>query len=504
MTTDELLSSPKKSANEPWVPRAQGLYDRHIDRLNCWMDRSMAALLIVQWLFQIALAVWVSPLTWAGLQSSIHPHVWTAVGLGGLAISVPLALIYFRPGRRSTRLSIAAAQGLTTAILIHLTGGRIETHFYVFVSLALLAFYRDWAVLVTMSAMVAIDHFTRGFLWPQSVYGVTLASPLRVVEHVCWVVMEDLYLWMICRQSLREAWSTAAREAQLELANDEMGTVNQKLRDEITERQRAQKELETAKNSAEAASRAKSEFLANMSHELRTPLNSVIGFSDVLAEKVFGPLNEDQEQYVSDILDSGQHLLSLVNDILDLAKIEAGSMELSLAPVDLRRLVERTTQMFRERAIRSGVRLTGHVDPAIGHITADERRLKQLLYNLLSNALKFTPEHGEVRVEARRHGDDIELLVVDTGVGISPEQHDKIFQSFYQVDSTLSKHVQGTGLGLAVVQQIVSLHGGSVRLESEPGEGCTFFVLLPQASVDSDTVCPVVPSEEPVDDVEMK
>jgi signal transduction histidine kinase len=313
-------------------------------------------------------------------------------------------------------------------------------------------------------------------------------------------VMEDLYLWMLCRHSLRQTWSTAERQAQLELANDEMGAVNQKLRDEIAERQRAQQELEHAKNTAVAASRAKSEFLANMSHELRTPLNSVIGFSDVLSEKVFGPLNDDQTQYVTDILESGQHLLSLVNDILDLAKIESGSMEVDRAPVDIARLVERTIQMFRERAIRHGIRLVGQVDEAIGHIDADERRLKQLLYNLLSNALKFTPEGGEVRIDVRRQGDDIELLVSDTGVGISAEQHDKIFQSFYQIDSSLSKEVQGTGLGLAVVQQIAALHGGSVRLESEPGEGCTFFVLLPQTLCGLDALDPVAPCDAPAVD----
>ena len=461
------------------VLRAAELFTTQRERLDRWMDRSMAALFVVQWALQIVLATWVAPRTWAGLESPLDPRIWTAVALGGVVICLPLWLAVKHPGQRLTRLAIAIAQGLTTGILIHLSGGRMEAHFYVFVSLPLLAFYRDWTVLAAMSAVVACDQFVRGTFWPQSVYGVASASPLRFLEYTCWLVMEDMYLWLLCKQGMRDSWSIAERQARLEITADEMTSINEQLREEVAERRRAQQELERAKNAAEGANRAKTEFLANMSHELRTPLNSVIGFSDVLSEQVFGPLNENQAQYVTDILESGQHLLSLVNDILDLAKIEAGSMELHRGPVAFNRLVERTIQMFRERAIRLGIRLVGQVSEDVGQIEADERRLKQLLYNLLSNALKFTPEGGEVRIEVRRQADAVELRVSDTGVGIAPEQCEKIFESFYQVDSTLSKNAQGTGLGLAVVRQIAELHGGGARVQSEPGEGSTFIVTLP-------------------------
>jgi signal transduction histidine kinase len=465
--------------------RAAELFKQQHDRLARWMDRSMAALFIVQWALEIVLAIWVAPRTWAGLDGSIDPHIWVTVAIGGAVISVPLLLVLYRPGKRSTRLAIAVAQGLSTAVLIHLSGGRMEAHFYVFVSLPLLAFYRDWTVLAAMSAVVACDQFVRGTWWPQSVYGVGSASPLRFLEYTSWLVMEDLYLWLLCRQGLRETWSIAERQARLEVTADEMTAINEQLRDEVVERRRAQQALERAKNAAEAASRAKTEFLANMSHELRTPLNSVIGFSDVLSEQVFGPLNDEQAQYVTDILDSGQHLLSLVNDILDLAKIEAGSMELARGPVVMSRLVERTIQMFRERAIRLGIRLVGQVGEEVGQVEADERRLKQLLYNLLSNALKFTPEGGEVRIEVRRREGGVELRVSDTGVGIAADQLEKIFESFYQVDSTLSKNAQGTGLGLAVVRQIAELHGGTARACSTEGEGSTFIVELPDVAADT-------------------
>jgi len=336
--------------------------------------------------------------------------------------------------------------------------------------------------LLTMAAVVAADHFVRGLYWPQSVYGVTLASPWRFLEHSGWVAMEVVFLLLLCRQGLLESWSIALRQAQLEATNVATECINVQLREEILERQNAQRALENAKNTAEAASRAKSEFLANMSHELRTPLNSIIGFADVLAERISGPLNENQVQYVTDILDSGQHLLALVNDILDLAKIESGSMELQRSPVAFGQLAERTVQMFRERAMRHGIRLVAEVDPDVGIIVADERRLKQLLYNLLSNALKFTQPGGEVRVSIGQTVDAITLAVSDTGIGIPQDQQVRIFESFYQVDSTLTKTAQGTGLGLAMVRQICELHGGQITVNSELNEGSTFVVSLPHST----------------------
>jgi two-component system sensor histidine kinase/response regulator len=462
--------------------RATELFIEQRYRLDSWTDHLFAALFVVQWLAEIGTAIWISPRTWVASTSYVHPHVWVAVLLGGATISMPMLMIVLWPGHSSTRLAIALAQGLNTAILIHLTGGRIETHFYVFVSLAILAFYRDWRVLLTAALVVAVDHFVRGLYWPQSVYGVTLASPWRFLEHSGWVAMEVVFLLLLCRQGLLESRSVAQRQAQLEATNVATEFINAQLREEIVERHNAQRALENAKNAAEAASHAKSEFLANMSHELRTPLNSIIGFADVLAERISGPLNENQAQYVTDILESGQHLLSLVNDVLDLAKIESGSMELERSPVALGQLAERAVQMFRERAMRHGIRLVAEMDPEVGIVVADERRLKQLLYNLLSNALKFTPAGGEVRVRLGQTIDAVTVAVSDTGIGIPKDQQVRIFESFYQVDSSLTKSAQGTGLGLAMVRQICELHGGQILVSSELNEGSTFVVSLPKSS----------------------
>jgi signal transduction histidine kinase len=228
----------------------------------------------------------------------------------------------------------------------------------------------------------------------------------------------------------------------------------------------------------ETASRHKSEFLANMSHELRTPLNAVIGFSEVLQDRLFGDLNDKQAEYVADIHASGRHLLALINDILDLSKIEAGRMDLQITPFALSDLVQNSVALSRERATREGIALGLEVDPGIGVIEADERMLKQVLFNLLSNALKFTPRGGHVAVNAHAVGDDVVVIVRDDGVGIAPADQARIFEEFQQVGTA---HLQeGTGLGLAISRRFIELHGGSLRVESEPGHGSTFTFTLPR------------------------
>ena len=228
----------------------------------------------------------------------------------------------------------------------------------------------------------------------------------------------------------------------------------------------------------ETASRHKSEFLANMSHELRTPLNAIIGFSEVLSERLFGDVNDKQAEYLADIVASGRHLLSLINDILDLSKIEAGRMELDRADFDLPAAIGNTLALVRERAQRRGIALASTLDPAVGTIHADERKVKQVLLNLLSNALKFTPEGGAITVRAGVEGDHVAIAVTDTGVGISPEDQAAVFEEFRQVGAA-AKKVEGTGLGLAISRKFVELHGGTIRVESELGKGSTFTFTLP-------------------------
>ena len=232
----------------------------------------------------------------------------------------------------------------------------------------------------------------------------------------------------------------------------------------------------------EAANRHKSEFLANMSHELRTPLNAVIGFSDVLKERMFGDLNAKQLEYVRDIHSSGQHLLSLINDILDLSKVEAGAMSLDLQEFDVAAAVGNCCTLIRERAQRQRLHFECTVDPGVGKWLADERKFKQVLLNLLSNAVKFTPAGGRVELRAKAEDDWLVVSVRDTGIGISAADRAEIFKGFHQVRASGAAKHEGTGLGLALSRRLVELHAGTLTLESEPGRGSTFTARFPGAT----------------------
>jgi signal transduction histidine kinase len=239
------------------------------------------------------------------------------------------------------------------------------------------------------------------------------------------------------------------------------------------------REIEDKSRQIEAANRHKSEFLANMSHELRTPLNAIIGFSEVLQERLFGELNEKQAEYTNDILTSGQHLLSLINEILDLSKVEAGRMELETASFDLPLAIENARTFVRERATKHGITVDVDVDERLGEYVGDERKIKQILLNLLSNAVKFTPEGGRIEIAARQTDGSVEISVSDTGIGIAPVDQPKIFEEFRQVGSDYAHKVEGTGLGLTLAKKFVELHGGHIWVQSEPGQGSTFTFTLP-------------------------
>ena len=255
-------------------------------------------------------------------------------------------------------------------------------------------------------------------------------------------------------------------------------SLEQKVEERTRELQQALAELSRKGRQLEVASEHKSEFLANMSHELRTPLNAIIGFSQVLRKRMFGEINAKQEEYLDDILSSGNHLLSLINDVLDLSKVEAGQVELEVATFSLREALERGVVMVREPAVKKGVRLSLELAPDVDLVDGDERRLRQVVYNLLSNAVKFTPGGGSIDVASSRVNGEVQVSVTDTGPGIAPEDQERIFEEFQQTDVGVDQR-EGTGLGLALSKRLVELHGGRIWVESEPGQGSRFVFTLP-------------------------
>ena len=256
---------------------------------------------------------------------------------------------------------------------------------------------------------------------------------------------------------------------------------------DIDEAKRIEVELASANRKIEETSQAKSNFLANMSHELRTPLNTIIGFSEVMQDQLFGPLNAKQESFVANILHSGRHLLSLINDILDISKVEASKMELTMSDINLEELCQGTLAAFSEKARRHQVELTYVIDPGMEgfSLLADGRKLKQILYNLVDNGIKFNRPKGFVSIKVQKNSAGakptaVQIVVEDTGIGIADEDLPKLFLPFSQLtQSYYEKQTDGTGLGLALTKHLVELHGGTIVLRSEVGKGCQFTILLP-------------------------
>lgn len=570
---------------------AAKLFAQSMDGNHRRTDRLFQWVMLLQWVAGIAAAVVLSPRAWEGAAAHVHVHVWMAVLLGGWLTLLPVTLIHLRPGSALTRHTIAISQMLTSALLIHLSGGRIETHFHIFGSLAFLAIYRDWRTLVTASAITVLDHLLLGLYYPQSLYGVASASVWRTLEHAGWVVFEVIVLSLSCIRGLKERFEIAYREASLEVlkqgveqevenrtsqlrasearfrllseslplgvfqtdaagnfnygnpalleimgyhtldlmgmpymkaiapgdsesrqewaeavdkqtgftkefrilrANEEerwiasfatpivnnegvfaghVGSVK-----DITQRKKTEEEWKRAREAAESANRSKSAFLANVSHEIRTPINGVLGMTELMLDT---ELTQDQRECIETIQSSTDGLLAVINDLLDFSKVEAGKLDLEEIDFDLTDLLHSSLQVLAVGAHKKHLELTCDIDPDVPEsMNGDPGRLRQVIMNLVGNAIKFT-QQGEVNLRVElisepKTGASLRFTVADTGIGIPAEKVGLIFRPFEQADTSTTRRYGGTGLGLSISSRLVEMMGGQIGIESVQGQGTTF------------------------------
>ena len=440
-------------SNEAIDSRTRELLNEHVLDNYRKTSRVFAVLLAAQWLFGIVLAIVVSPLSWAGLSSTTHVHVYSAVLLGGAISSVPLYLALTQPAALATRLMVAVAQMLWSALLIHLTGGRIETHFHVFGSLAFLAFYRDWKVLLVATVVVASDHLLRGIFWPESVYGIANPAWWRFLEHAGWVVFEDVVLVFACFRGIDEMRSIARQRAELERALAELERTHQ-----IVSR--------TEKLAAVG------QLAASVGHELRNPLTAIRNAHAYISKRVVKS-DAAADARTLQFLGLQEREINVCNriisDLLDFAR----DRPLDLRPCPLRALVEEAISVVTGS---DAVNVVNEVPEDLPVPALDKDQFRQVLVNLIQNAVEAMPagRRGTVRLgaETPTRGGWI-LRVADDGGGIPAEVRAKIFEPLFTTKT------KGTGLGLAVVATMLKRHGCSIAVESEVGRGTEFTIELP-------------------------
>ncbi len=515
--------------------RSQDILEKNQHDMYVYTDRLFVGLMIFQWIFGIVIALVVSPQTWVGTQSSVHIHIWAAIFLGaGIAI-FPIGLGIFLPGRVFTRYVIAVGQMLYSALLIHLTGGRIETHFHVFGSLAFLAFYRDWKVLIPATIVVAADHFLRGVYWPQSVFGILTASPYRWIEHAAWVIFEDVFLIRSCLKSVEEMKRIATNTAELEFKNQELTyrekelvELNDNLDKKVSERtknlqeanqqlQKTHEELKSAQIQLVQSEKLASigQLAAGIAHEINNPMGFISSNLYVLGgymtdykawgnmveelkktvaakdiekanaireqlnkleqEKNFDFLSKDIDSLLKESCVGTERIQKIVQELRIFTRNDHDRMEL----VQVDRIIDGILNIIHnELKYKAELKKNyGEVRP----IRCNPQKMGQVFINLLVNAAQAIEGKGVIMIETYQNNGHVCVDVRDNGRGIEEKIIGKIFDAFF----TTKPVGQGTGLGLSVSYEIVKKHGGDIKVHSRVGQGSTFTVMLPAAESDA-------------------
>jgi signal transduction histidine kinase len=462
-------ASPKGALRE----RSALLLTEHLTRVRRRTDRILAWLMLAQWALAIVVAVFWSPQGWAGkpLVTGL-PFLTTAVLLGTVLGVVPLALARWRPGAALTRHAMAVCQALWSALLIHLSGGRIETHFHIFASLAVLSFYRDPRVLLSATVTLFADLAVRGTLWSESLYGVAAAEWWRPLEHAFWIAAFDVVLMYACRVIWREQHEVAVRRAELELAREREGAKARELDRALRELGGFQEHLIRVEKLA-----AVGQLAASVGHELRNPLAAVRNAHAYLSRKLSrdpaGAAEDPRVQQFMGVMERELNACAkIISDLLDFARERPPALQ----PCPLRPLVDEAIGVVPQR---EGVRIVNSVPESLPVPHLDKEQFRQVLVNLVQNAVEAMPAGYNGEVSVRAEGAEAGpwfIRVVDDGSGIPPDVLPKIFEPLFTTKT------RGTGLGLAIVANMVQRHGGTISVRSEAGRGSEFVIQLPASA----------------------
>lgn len=454
--------------------RIDAVYLAHRQALGAKTDLMFAALFVLQWAVGIILALLLTPKTWAGESSSIHIHLLMAIFLGGIAAGYPFYLVLRQPGSVFNRYVIAIAQMIFSMLLIHLTGGRVETHFHIFGSLALLAFYYDWKTLAVATVVTALDHLLRGIFFPQSVYGVLAATPWRALEHSGWVLFEDIFLFLSIHRGLETLRALAEKQVGLE---DNVASIEQKVEERTRQLMESQTIITLQQQSliASAKMSALGEMAGGIAHEINNPLAIIQNLASQVEEEV-GEESMDKEflmETASTLVKMTERIAKIVQGLRSISR--DGNLD-SRAEINVKKLFEETLGFCRERFKNNGIDL--FVDEFNETLCFEGRevQISQVILNLLNNSSDAiaTLEEKWIRIFVTAKSEHLEIRIMDSGRGIAPALYDKIFQPFFT-----SKEIgKGTGLGLSISLGIIREHQGDLQLDKQSANTC-FVIRLP-------------------------